>query len=135
MLGLDKRLAAFARLPPDVRNEIAKSLDAETDELVAAEKRAAPVSALEDHPGQLRDSIEKYRTPGRLLSWRIIAGARDKQGRLFGRYVEFGHTAANGTFVPASPFWFPTYRARRKAMRKAILDPARRVIRKLFPKG
>lgn len=134
MRGAAALEARWKRLPDAVRHAAQQGLESEVDALVDAEKRAAPVSELETNPGQLRESIEAYDTPGRPLSKRVIVGARDSKGRLFGRYVEFGHTAADGRYVPASPWFFPTYRARRKALRRRILAPARKVIRQMFPK-
>lgn len=123
MLGKTELIAKLARLPPAVTETAGVALDAGTDELVAALQRAAPVSELDDHPGQLRESIQKYRTPGRPLSWRIIAAARDLKGRLYGVWVEFGHGDA-----PPRPFWFPTYRAFKKRFRSKLFSDVRRVI-------
>jgi hypothetical protein len=134
MRGLEAVLAGFHRLPSAVTDAAEASLDQATDELVAAERRNAPVSELEAHPGQLRDSIEKYPTPGRPLSFRIIVGARDSKGRLFGRYVQFGHTTPDGKFVPARPWFFEIYRALKKRLRRAIMAGPRKAIRQLFPK-
>jgi hypothetical protein len=128
-------LKRFARLPEGLRADVAAQLEVEVKALVAAEKRAAPVSELEQHPGQLRDKIEAYKTPDRPLSWRVIAGARDGLGRLFARFVEFGHLAKDGSHVPASPFWFPTYRALRKGIRARLMAAARKSIKRLFPEG
>jgi hypothetical protein len=131
--NLAKLQARLGKVPEAVRQALADQLAKEAEDLVAAEQRAAPVSELEDHPGQLRDSIQSYPNPDRPLSFRIIAAARDKAGRLFARYVEFGHTTAGGKYVPAHAFWFPTYRARRKAMRRRLTAAPRKALKALFP--
>ena len=135
MEGLSALVDRLERLPAAVKDALEAPLNREVEDLVSALKRAAPVSDLEDHPGQLRDSIQDYPNPSRPLSFRIIVGARDSKGRLFGRYVEFGHTSKSGRYVPAAPFFFPTYRARKKAMQRRILAPARQAIRRMFPKA
>lgn len=134
MLGLDAVLARLERIPKEVREAVEAQLDKEVDDLVAAFKRAAPVSDLEAHPGQLRDSIEAYPAPGNPLRRRIIVGARDKQGRVFGSYVEFGHNTPKGGHVSASPFFWPTYRAHRKGIRRRLALAATKVLKVQFPK-
>ena len=134
MKNLERRVAQLARLPDAVRQAAEGAFDQEVADLVAALKRACPVSELEESPGQLRASIESYPVPGRPLSARIIVGATDEKGVKFARYVEFGHTSKDGSYVPAQPFFWPTYRARKKAMRRRMLAPARKAIRQLFPK-
>ena len=134
MKNLEKRLAQMQRLPAAVQEAAERAFDQEVADLVSAFKRACPVSELEANPGELRDSIESYPVPGRPLSARIIVGAKDEKGVKYARYVEFGHTSKGGTYVPAQPFFWPTYRARKKAIRRRMLAPARKVIRQLFPK-
>lgn len=133
IVGRERLFARFSAIPEAIRAEAEGPLQAGVEDMRDALKRAAPVEAAaqyEKHPGELRDSIEAYRNPDRPLSWRIIAGARDEAGRLWARFLEFGH----GSAAP-SPFWFPTYRARRKAMRSKMVAAAKRGIRKLFPEG
>jgi HK97 gp10 family phage protein len=134
MKNLEKRIAQLQRLPEAVQAAAETAFDQEVAGLVAAFKRACPVSDLEVNPGELRDSIESYPVPGRPLSARIIVGAKDAKGVRYARYVEFGHTSKGGAYVPAQPFFWPTYRARKKEIRRRMLAPARKVIRQLFPK-
>jgi hypothetical protein len=133
MLGRASVEEGLRRIPQLVLEDLGAQLAKEVEDLTEALQRAAPVSALEAHPGQLRDGIVFYPNPGRPLSYMILASARDTKGRLFGRYVEFGHIAADGTHIPASSFWFPTYRARRKAMRRRLSQASLKRIRTLFP--
>jgi hypothetical protein len=131
------RQGLFDAMPEALQKAVQEGLDAEVADLVDSLKRAAPVSDFESRPGELRDSIEAYPTPGRVASYRIIVGARDKQGRLYASYVEFGHNNKDGTRTPATPFFWPIYRARkhRGAMKRRILAPARKVLRQLAQKG
>lgn len=136
LLGLEKRLAAMRAFPAELIADQDAALKQEVDDLVEAEKRATPVSDLEEHPGQLRDSTHSYPTPDRPLSYLIIVDARAKRGDrsvMFGRYVQFGHIAANGVHVGPKPWFFETYRARKKAMRQRQMARARKTIRKFFP--
>jgi HK97 gp10 family phage protein len=136
MIGLEQLVARLEKLPAAIRKAVEDQVQAEADQLVGALRRAAPVSGdLEARPGELRDSIEAYEVPGNQLRRRIIVGARDRKGRLYGRYVEFGHTGPGGKYVPASPFFFPTYRAQRKGIRRRIGQAVRRAIKAQFPES
>lgn len=126
-----KVLQRLAGIPDVVIQVATVNLDAGTDELVEALRRAAPVAPAakkDEAPGTLRASIAKYRNPDRPLSWRIIAGARDRAGRLWARYVEFGH----GEAAP-EPFWYPTYRAWRKPFRSKLFSDTRRALKAWWP--
>jgi HK97 gp10 family phage protein len=134
MLGLEAVLARLEKIPREVRAAVEEQIEKEVADLVAAEKRAAPASHLEAHPGQLRDSIEAYPSPDNPLRRRIIVGARDAKGRLFGSYVEFGHTSPDGSYTPARPFFWPTYRSRAKGIRRRIASAATRAFKRVqFP--
>lgn len=129
MLGKARWLAKIARIPETVRQVAEVSLDVGTDDLVEHERSAAPLDngGHDPHPGLLKGSISKRPTPGRPLSFQIIAWARDKKGRLFGRYVEFGHGEAG-----PRPFWFPTYRAWKKPFRSKLYADTRRALAALW---
>jgi hypothetical protein len=129
----DKILARFAKMPASVQATAGSTLKVQVDDLLAALKRAAPVSPLEGTPGELRDTIEVYANESRVLSFRIIAAAKDSKGRFYGRYVEFGHTAADGVFIAAQPFWFSTYRAWKRGMVAAIRRAVRDQLKAEFP--
>jgi hypothetical protein len=133
VLNRERILARIRAMPPAVSEAAAKAGKVQVDELVAALKRAAPVSALDEHPGDLRDHIEVYQNDQRVISFRIIAAARDSKGRYYGRYVEFGHTAADGKFVPAQPFWFATYRAWKRGMIRQVRAAVRARLKAEFP--
>jgi hypothetical protein len=120
--GLEKVLRRYARLAPTQKSAVAKQLKAEVDDLVAAQKRAAPVDPNSDNPGKLRD---------RPLSYRILADAKDEDGKFIGSNIEAGHRARDGSHVPARPSFFPTYRARKKGMRRRLMAASRAALKQL----
>lgn len=135
MLQNSKAWQRFLAIPDQVAADVGKQLAKEVDEMVAAMKRAAPVSDdLEKHPGQFRDSIHAYANPDRPLSYRIIADAKDENGDFIGAHIEQGHmaTLADGSqkHVPAKPSFFPTYRARKKRMRARLASAGTRAAKK-----
>lgn len=134
MIRNTKVWARFNAIPDQIAADVGKQLDIETSDLVEAQKRAAPVDIKDDNPGQFRDSIHKYSTPNRPLSYRIIADARDEHGNFIGPHIEHGHMAVDGKHVPAKPSFFPTYRARLKGMRRRLSAAGRKAI-KAFSKG
>lgn len=131
----EKILARLAKLPALMKAELESALKTEVDDLVEAQRRAAPVSALEDHAGQFRDSIHAYKNPDRPLSYRVLADARDAHGEFIGPHIEFGHHALDGTHVDAVPSFFPTYRARKKPMRRRLGRAAGKAARAAFNEG
>lgn len=131
MAGKEALLRRLASIPEAVRQAAEPELEDAVEEMRQALQRAAPVAPdYEKHPGELRESIQKYPNPGRPLSWRIIAGARDAAGRLYGRFVEFGHGLAG-----PRPFWFPTYRAQKKRLRSRMYAAVRKRLKVLFPQA
>jgi len=109
---------------PDVALQVAETnLDAGTDDLIDHLAAAAPESDYDRHPGQLKQEIAKFKNPERGLSYRIMSFARDRKGRLYGRYVEFGH----GDAAP-KPWWFPTYRAWKKPFRSKLFSDTRKAL-------
>jgi hypothetical protein len=134
----DKILARLRRLPAAVTEAAKDQLKREVDQLVEAEKRACPVApagATDRPPGELRDSIHAYETADREISFRMIADAKDDAGKMYGRFVEFGHTQPAGDYVPAEPFWYGTYRANKRGMINRIRTAVRRRLKAEFPEG
>lgn len=132
MLNLQRTLARLGRIPQSMKTAVGSQLAKEVEDLTEAEQRAAPVSELEDHPGQLRDSIHFYANPDRPLSYRIIADAKDDKGSYIGAHVEHGHKAVDGSHVPAVPFFFPTYRARKKGLKRRVSAAGRKAAKAEF---
>jgi hypothetical protein len=130
-----RRLLNLRQIPVSVRRAVAAQLATEVDGLAAAMRRAAPVdNATQDADVHLRDSVHAYKTPGRPLSYRIIADAKDGEtGNFIGPHVEAGHKARDGSHVPPRPFFFPTYRARKKGMKRRLSAAGRKAVKQLFP--
>lgn len=111
------------RIPETVQQAAEGPLEQRVDTLLEALKRAAPRSEFDKHPGQLAEEIIKYKNADRPLSWKIQSIARDAAGRLYGRFVEFGHGAAG-----PRPWWFPTYRAWKKIALRAQNSAVRKAL-------
>lgn len=131
MLNRQRVLARLAKVPAVIQEAAGRQLKIEVDDMVAAMKRAAPVDPNSKNPGNLRDSIHAYPNPDRPLSYRIIADAKDEKGRPIGSNIEHGHRALDGTHVPASPSFYPTYRARKRAAKRRMSAAVRRAIKQL----
>lgn len=132
-VGLERILANIARLPAVQKAAVAKQLKVEVDGLAEAQKRAAPVDPTSKHPGELRDSIHAYENPQKPLSYRILADAKDDEGKFIGSNIEAGHRARDGTHVPGRPSFFPTYRARKKGMRRRMTAASKAALKQQFP--
>lgn len=98
---------AFLRgYPLAVIADIREELNAGGDQLVEAIKSAAPVSDLEGHPGELRDSV--HRVEGRHdLSILVVEDAADAKGHPYPAHVEYGHKTKAGGHVAAVPHFWP----------------------------
>ena len=133
MLNLERTLARMRKLPEMVKQAVGTQLAGEVEDLTEAIQRAAPVNDLDEYPGQLRDSVHFYPNPDRPLSYRILADAKDPKGNFIGPHVEHGHKARDGSHVPRVPFFFPTYRARKKQIKRRISAAGRKAIKAEFP--
>lgn len=136
-IGLEKLKARLRMIPARVQVAVGTQLAEEVEGLTEAIQRAAPVNSdLEETPGQLRDSVHFYPTPDRPLSYRVIADAKDPEtGNFIGPHVEAGHKARDGSQVPRHPFFFPTYRARKKGMQRRLKAAGRKAIQAVFPES
>lgn len=117
-------LATFwARLPDHLRRQIAPEIKRQADGLAAAVKERAPRDR-----GKLRESV-RVRQGRNDLEQIVEAGGplTTRQGTStsydYALADEFGNE-----HVPARPFFYPTYRARRAGMRAAILAAVERAI-------
>lgn len=129
---LKRRMAA---IPKRVREAAERQLDADADELVAAQKRVAPVAEVDG--GELRDSIRKQdaSTEGRIARTVLAGGPTTTRPVRKGASVKYDYAVGQelGTKkMPANPYFYPPYRARRRkfkarlsaAMKKAIREGA-----------
>lgn len=133
MIGLENTLRRLRAIPPAVRSAAGSQLRTEVDDLVEADKRAAPVDESSKTPGAFRDSIHAYPNRERPLSYYVIADAKDDDGKFIGSNIEQGHRARDGSHVPGSPSFWPTWRARKKGMRSRIAKASRQAVKTLFP--
>lgn len=119
--GLDRLKAKIKRLPDETKREMLKALNKNADELVAMQKRLAPVD-----DGMLRDSIQKK--PGRHdLAVTVEAGGAEA---FYARWVEFGTPTA-----AAQQFFFPAYRALRKRIKSRITRASTKAAKKVAGSG
>jgi hypothetical protein len=130
--NLDKITARLKGLGPGTERALRDQLAKEADEMVAAMKRAAPTETKDDPGHELRDSIRHYPVENRAIAYRIIGDARDAEGKFIGSNVEAGHRNVDGSHTPATPFFFPTYRARKKGMQRRLSKAGRDAVRKSF---
>lgn len=135
MLNLAAVKARLAKIPQPVQAAVGAQLKTEVDDMVGAMKRAMDV-AYAGHNDKdltrLSDSVHAYENPDRPMSYRILADAKDKDGKFIGSNVEAGHRAVDGTHVPARPAFFPTYRARKKAMKRRLSKAGRDAAKQTF---
>ncbi len=124
--------ARLAKIPKAVKDAVAGQLIVEVDGFVAAAKRAAPVDPKSDNPGEFRDSIRAYPNPKKGLSYHVIVDAKDEDGKPIAAHIEQGHRAVDGTHVAAQPSFFPTYRARRKGMKRRVTAKGRKAIKDTY---
>lgn len=128
--GLDALNRKLAALPVAVREEIAAALDEGADRMVGLAKSLAPVDE-----GDLRASIRKE--PGRHELARVVRAG----GRLTTKPVRRGITAPAVDYAvidefgtkehPARPFFFPAWRALKKAVRARLSRAYRNAAKKV----
>lgn len=150
VLGRARLKARLSKIPGRVIVACEAQFDLEIDALVQAVKRAVPVKT-----GTMRDTVRAE--PGdKPNSRRIVVGGvpatrkKVRSGVSFddfqkakasggskGEYdypmgVEFGHRTVDGAHVPADPFLFPTYRARKRGMKRRLRAHARKAVKAAF---
>lgn len=74
--------------PAGVVQDCRAALEETADDLVNVIKDAAPVSPLEKHPGELKDSVHKE-NGGHDLSILVVEDARDEKGEPYPAHVEY----------------------------------------------
>lgn len=115
----DKALMKFAALPKAVRAAAATETAKQAKELAGIMQRRAPVARV--HGGELKASVTVHQggAPGTNkaksdpeLTFDIVAGGRDA---FYARWQEFGNVHHG-----AQPFFYPSYRQKKSAMKRAI---------------
>lgn len=120
----------FDRMPQAVRKAAGQEAFMQAEEMAADMRRIAPRDDDPDNGQQVRDHIRVEQ--GRLgdVSYVVISDAKDAQGRPKAPRVELGHTAADGTQVPAVPSFYPVVRASSKRVKRRIAAAMKKAIRK-----
>lgn len=161
LIGLERKIAQMRALPKALQDTVAAELDKETLELVAAMQRAAPKksgalseSIREEPTGDptMRKVVAGGRATTKKVRSRAVSAGRGKtqgvsdadfakalanggnQGEFdYSRADEFGHKTPDGRHVAPHPFFFPTWRARRRGIAARLKAASRKTIRRLFP--
>ena len=128
----DRGLAkALRKLPPEMSREVADVVQGHAQSLATEMRSRVPVDT-----GALRESI-RVRKAAKGLFARVGSFATRKmirqRGRsyvFYARFIEFGFTNRAGRKVPARPFIFNAWRARRYNVKIDILEKARDVLRR-----
>lgn len=136
LLNLAKIQAKLAKVAPATQAALRDQLKTEATDMVSAIQRAMDVA----YTGQndkdltrLRDSVHAYEDPDRVIAYRILADAKDADGKFIGSNVEAGHRTVDGGHVAGRAAFYPTYRARKKAMQRRLRKAARDAIRNAAP--
>ncbi len=126
--GLPELEALLNQIPDRIIAETQTALNEGADDLVGLIKAAAPVSELEGHPGELRDSVHKAEGH-HALQVLVVEDAGLDRGDPYAAHVEYGHKAKNGAHVPAVPFFWPSVRVARRKLQNRIAAAVRRAVR------
>lgn len=124
-----KRFALKLRnLKPAVRYEIEGATEKNAREMAIMARGYAPQS---QGGGDLKASTKAERyTDGPAIRWRVVSG---DAVAFYARFVEFGTAAAEGHgATPAQPYFFVSYRALRRRMKRRLGAAFGRAKRKVF---
>lgn len=137
LLNLKAVQARLAKIPKAAQDALRKQLKTEADDMVSAIKQAMGAQYdTQDHGHQsLISSVHAYPNPDREISYHILADAKDADGKFIGSNVEQGHRARDGSHVAAQPAFWPTYRARKKPMKRRLSKAARDAIKQQYEQG
>lgn len=156
VLNRERLVKKLKALPASMRREITPAMEAGATEIVALMKHLAPVLKHRDkrrQAGELRDSIgwKRIEAPqGETIL--ITAGSTNPGGPFYARFVEFGvHEQTAGEvrvsidkrgrtrrrkskrtvgYIAPQPFFYPAFRALKKAAGAKITKAARAAIKK-----
>ena len=118
--GADAVQRLLATIPERLAAPVQAAIDAGAAELAEQAKAIAPVAPeFEGSAGELRESVRSQRN-GRALSATVLADAEDAKGHQYAGHVEYGHKTPTGGHVPAKPFFWPSYRVKKAAIRARV---------------
>jgi hypothetical protein len=147
MIGGERVKALLANLHADLESEMDAALEQEAEDLASAIRGVTP-----EITGALLRSVRVEKDPKWRLTYyvkvggvpetrkKVRKGVHDsdfaharKHGGFTGEFdytlaVEFGHLMENGEKVPAEPFIYPTFRARRQRMQRRLRATYKRVV-------
>lgn len=115
IVGLPELEGKFIRIGPKASKLLIETLEKQANALAAMQRRLVPVDT-----GALRASIG-WRRGDSPLQLRVGAGSDDVP---YAALVEFGTVE-----TPARPYFFPSYRAQKKKIGRAINAAIRKAIR------
>lgn len=137
-IGKERLLRRLRALPEHVKEQVRKELEKSAKELVAAQKRAAPVKT-----GTLRDAIRwrwgdaRGRGGNALREEFTVTIYIGKEARHYAHLAEFGVAPHEnkGRFpgtenpgAPPQPYFFPTYRAHKRRIKGRVRRGVKRAI-------
>lgn len=135
--NLDRWLARISKIPDAVKEAAEGQLHAEAGDLVAAQKRAFRAvhsgNQAEEGTRQYEAAIRWEENPRKPLSVTVVADPKDEKGHGWAPHDEFGHKAPDGSHVPANPSFFPTYRARKKGIKRRMNTATRKAVKAIWP--
>ena len=129
--------ALLSKLPPAVKGPLRAEIFAQANSLRGTMLFNVPVGgeggrrgAGRTRGGALRDSIRVETSDRSAMRALVRAGgaATTVDGYDYALAQEFGTSK-----IPAQPFFWPSYRSKKKAIRKAIKDKAKAAIQTLVP--
>jgi HK97 gp10 family phage protein len=121
LTGRERAIRRMLALPDAIKRRVRAQLEENAADMVRLAKSRAPVADVDG--GELRDSIRQYDASDETgLRRRVVAGDAStvKDNYAYPRAVEFGTQN-----MPAQPFFFPTYRQRRKQYRRKLNKAAK----------
>jgi hypothetical protein len=124
--GLEKQMQKASGLVDKAATGAERRLKAMNDNTTRGFR---PLSVASD---QLNGSLTSA-NPRKPLSVTIIADPKDEDGHGWAVHDEVGHKAKDGSHVPARPSFFPTYRARKKGIKRRMSVATRKAVKSLFP--
>lgn len=115
-------------IPVEIRKNLRAQLKANAEELVAAQRQYAPVD--DQAGGELRDSIRQKDNSTAARMSRVVRAGGATTTRAVRKGVKATYDYALGQEfgtenMPANPFFFPPYRAKRKAFKARLAKAAK----------
>lgn len=125
------QITAFAqkldRMPATVQAAIGDSIDKTAADMLKRGRIIAPKS---DEAPHIANSLQITNGDPRLMEKIVSVGSSALE---YAVPLEFGHKAADGSHVPANPWFIPLTRVMNKAHRGRLRRALRKALREAFP--